>query len=685
MRLVLAAFFCLNTFGATLLDTAPLRFEPNPGLGPKSPAKWSARGAGYAFLFADDATLIKTSAGMVKLTFPGADRAAEFAAERPLKTRIDYFIGQDYANVRAYQRLRRTQIYPGIDLVYYGVGHQIEYDFEIAPGADVSRIRMRFDGAKKIALNDRGEIVLECAAGAITQHRPVVYQRNKTGQIAAIPSSYIADGANTFRLKLGVYDSAQPLTVDPTITYEAYVSSESTGETVDNVVSVVHDPTGKIYLYGSTYSTSFPVTPQAFLSAIAGPENLWIAVIDPSAGADALLYCSYVGGQSNDVATQMTVDPNGVMFLTGNTDSTTFPISTGAYLNTYTSNTHPFITMIDPSQPGSGALVYSTYFGGSGNDSGQAIAVVGNKIYVAGWTNSTDFPLAGNSYQASLTGGNDAWVAIFDPTQSGTNSLLSSTYLGGSNDEIANSIAIDPTGLVYVGGMTSSTDYPTTPTAYQPGLNGNANCFLAVLDMNAGNLDYSTYLGGSVIDDVKRIELNGSPGNVAMAGYTVSPDFPVTSNAYQNTMPGPGNAFVALVNVNSSAGQGLLYSTYFGGSGGEVAYDMRQDAAGRFYFAGYTLSPNLPVTANAMYSASIGGSIDGFVAVLDPSQAPSSQLVYSTYITGPGFQELNSLDLDASGTIYITGTTTANVFPNGTPPNADVLATTVFVLTFTLP
>lgn len=685
MRLVFAAFFCLNAFGATLLDTAPLRFEPNPGLGPKTPAKWWARGAGYAYLFADDATLIKTPAGMVKLTFPGADSSAAFTPAKPLNTRIDYFIGHDYAQVHAYQRLRRDSIYPGVDLVYYGSGHDIEYDFEIAPGADVSKIRMRFDGARVMKLNRRGEIVLQGPAGEIIQHRPVVYQRAKSGRISAVACAYLLDGANTVRLKLGKYDPARPLTVDPTITYAAYVSGETTGETVDNVASVTHDPMGRIYLYGSTYSTAFPVTQQGYEVAIAGLENLWIAVIDPTGGANALVYCSYVGGQSSDVATQMVVDPNGVMYLTGNTDSTTFPVTSGAYLNTYTSNTHPFITMIDPSQPGSGALIYSTYFGGSGNDSGQAIAVVEGRIYVAGWTSSTDFPIVGNSYQPSLTGNNDAWVAIFDPLQNGTASLLSSTYLGGSNDEIANSIAVDSTGLVYIGGQTTSTDYPTTPTAFQPSLNGNGNGFLAVLDMNAGTLNYSTYLGGSVLDNITRILLTSSPGNVAMTGWTVSPDFPVSANAYQNTIPGPGNAFVSVLNVNSQAGQGLLYSTFFGGSGGEVSYDMRLDSAGRFYFAGYTLSPNLPVTANAMFPSSIGGSIDGFVAVLDSSQAPSNQLVYGSYITGEGYQLINGLDLDSSGNIYLTGITTANIFPNSLPPNADVLTTTVFILTFTLP
>ena len=154
MRFVLASLFCLNVFGAalptTLLDIQPVRFEPNPGLGTADlPVKWSARGPGYAFLFLDDATVLRTSAGEAKLTFPGSG-AAKFTPDHPLSAQINYFRGRQHAGVTAYTRLRRSQIYPGIDLVYYGTGHDIEYDFEIAPGADASRIRMRFEGAQAV-------------------------------------------------------------------------------------------------------------------------------------------------------------------------------------------------------------------------------------------------------------------------------------------------------------------------------------------------------------------------------------------------------------------------------------------------------------------------------------------------------------------------------------------------------
>ena len=265
MRFVLASLFCLNVFGAavptTLLDIQPVRFEPNPGLGTvDSPVKWSARGPGYAFLFLDDSTVLRTSAGAATLTFPGSRASAKFTAEHPLSAQINYFRGRQHASVTAYTRLRRAQIYPGIDLVYYGTGHDIEYDFEIAPGADASLIRMRFDGAESVKLNDRGELVLAFTDGQITQRKPVVYQRSASGKIAPIPADYVLDDTGTARVRLGSYNRSQALVVDPSITYSAYVQ----GSSVDSVVAVGHDSSGRVYMAGNTFSIDFPVTSQAY-------------------------------------------------------------------------------------------------------------------------------------------------------------------------------------------------------------------------------------------------------------------------------------------------------------------------------------------------------------------------------------------------------------------------------------
>ena len=261
-------------------------------------------------------------------------------------------------SVTAYTRLRRAGIYSGIDLVYYGTGHDIEYDFEIAPGADASRIRMRFDGASSARLNDRGEIVLGFSDGEITQRKPVVYQRNASGQITPVPADYILDDHGIARVRLARYDRSQPLVVDPTITYSAYV----TGFSIDTVVAIGHDASGRVYMAGNTFSIDFPVTAQGYqtsfgtttttsgVTTTTGIQNVWVMQLDPALGGSAIVYCSYLGGDAIDTVTQMAVDANGVMFLTGNTDSGTFPVSAGAYNATYSGNFQAFVSEIDPSQ-----------------------------------------------------------------------------------------------------------------------------------------------------------------------------------------------------------------------------------------------------------------------------------------------------------------------------------------------
>ncbi len=204
--------------------------------------------------------------------------------------------------------------------------------------------------------------------------------------------------------------------------------------------------------------------------------------------------------------------------------------------------------------------------------------------------------------------------------------------------------------------------------------------------MNAGKLVYSTFLGGTSPDEVKKILINPA-GQVAMTGYTTSSDFPITQNALQPVFGGVLNAFVAILDLNASKlGVGLTYSTYYGGSGGEVAYDLKLDSAGRYYICGYTLSQaDLPVTPNALSATSGLGGLDGFIAVIDTTKG-SKGLVYGSYVTSDGFQIVNGIDVDAAGTIYAAGLTTANIFANGSGPvNAQTGKFSAFVMTFTLP
>jgi hypothetical protein len=693
MRSALALFFCLSSFAFVaiadapkVLETAPIRFEPyplsSPGLHSDS-VKWIARGQGYSFGFANDETFLRVAGRTVKLTFPGANHKVQFQGESQQRASTNYFLGEKRLSVPAFSRLRKTAVYRGIDVVYYGNGREIEYDFEIAPGADPSRIRMRFDGADAVSLNDKGEIVLKLASGEITQRVPVVYQRRVSGEIVNVAAAYRIARDGTVRVALGGYDPAERLIVDPAIAYSAYLSGPSGA---DVGLEVAHDSLGFIYLAGNTTSIDFPGNGGGVQGTDAGNQDIWLMKIDPHAGANAIVYSSFLGGAADDTLKAMTIDKNGVFYITGSTLSGAFPVSASAIASTSTGKVHAFVSMVDPAQGASG-LVYSTYLSGTQRDEGDGIAVANGKIFVTGTTDSDDFPMAGASFQPKRSVSFDAFVAEIDPTQSGAASEVYATFLGGGGGDAGRTIAVDAAGLVYVAGTTFSFDFPITTNGYQQANNGGGDAFLSVLNPATGTMSYSTFLGGGSQDEIKKLVIDPA-GRVAMVGYTTSFDFPVTKNAYQGLLRGFVNVFLATLDLKTTGlGNGLTYSTFFGGSYGEVAYDLKLDSAGRYYFCGYTFSPDLPVTSNAINPTSRSGAVDGFIAVIDPAAAAGSAkaLVYSSYLTSDGYQIVNGIDVDSTGLIYATGVTTGDVFPAGSAPNGLQGKYGAFVFTFTLP
>lgn len=570
MWFVLAFLSCLSVFAASpaaLLEPVPVRFEPNPGLskaaGSKSASKasrdvrWSARGLGYAFLFADDATLLRVGDRSIELTFPGSSAAAKFAAADRMAVSSNYFIGKKYASVPSFRRLRRIGIYPGVDVVYYGNGREIEYDFEISPGADASRIRMRFQGADAVRLNDRGEIVLTLGTGEMAQRPPVVYQRRASGEIVAVEGQYRLNERGVARLVLGTYDRREALIVDPTIIYQAYLA----GTTSDNVAAIAHDAQGRIYLAGSTESLDFPATTTSYQALNNGDSDAWVMQLDPTAGANAIVYCTYIGGVADEFAKGLAVDQNNLIYITGSTDGDDYPVTAGALQTSISGNTHAFVTVFDPSQQGAAGLIYSTFIAGSDNEEGDAIAVANGKIYVTGWTTSTDFPVAAG-YQTALGGSYDAFVIELDPTQSGAASEIAATFLGGSGQDLGRSIAVDAAGRVYIAGVTYSFDFPTTANAYRSVYDAGGDVFVAELDLGAVTLNYSSYFGGSGTDEAKKILLTPL-GNVALAGYTLSSDFPVTQNAYQTKFGGTQNAFLSDSEHRDGPGRAPVFDLFW--------------------------------------------------------------------------------------------------------------------------
>ncbi len=469
--------------------------------------------------------------------------------------------------------------------------------------------------------------------------------------------------------------------IDPTLTFSLFIS----GTSQDTARAIGHDARGLIYVSGITLSTDFEIDPNT-TQVPGGPQfanndggyDLFIVQVDPTItdGSNPVAFATYLGGSSDDFLNDMYVAPGGLVYLTGYTTSTDFPAGTIAGFQTSLSGTtDAFVVIYDVTQPVGSQLVYSSYLGGGTGAAGNGVtADAKGRVFIVGTTNSSEIPVR-NGLPAGLTGGSDAFIAGFDPSKSGDATLFFSTFLGGSSFEEGNGITIAANGTLWVVGQTYSTDFPGAGNAYNFGSNGSADGFIVNIDPG-GNYLYSTYIGGSGVDSAQRVTLD-SKGRVVVTGYTLSTNFPVSAGAVQSTNNGMGDIFVSILDptIANSAAQ-LVYSTYYGGSGAEQVNGIAKDAKGAIYVTGITGSPDLPITGNALMNARTGGQ-DGFVLKLDPTISGPTGIVYASYVASPGSQTAYGVDVDAKGTIYVTGSTNAGIFDalNGigkTTPSGDI-------------
>ncbi|MEO7658140.1 MAG: SBBP repeat-containing protein, partial [Pyrinomonadaceae bacterium] len=369
-------------------------------------------------------------------------------------------------------------------------------------------------------------------------------------------------------------------------------------------------------------------------------------VIDP-----VLVYSTYLGGSGEDDANSITVDAAGNAYVIGFTDSTNFSV-TGAVQPAYGGN--PQDVFVSKLNAAGTALVYSTYLGGSGQDNGSDIAVdAAGNAYITGYTGSTNFPMA-NAMQPTRTGFYNAFVAKLNPTGS---QLVYSTYFGGTVGEFGSAIAVDSSGNAYVGGVTSSPDFPKLnpiQSAYGGSL---ADAFVAKFNPAGSQIVYSTYLGGNGNDGVTGIAIDPT-GNAHVTGVTFSSNFPTANPLQANFRGGAFDAFVTKINPS---GTSLIYSTYLGGTDEDRGFRVALDGGGNAYVAGMTLSQNFPIVS--ALQPTFGGGSDAFITKLNPAGAIS----YSTFLGGNGLDGATGLAVTSAGNAYVAGFTTSTNFPLANP------------------
>lgn len=648
----------------------PLAFEINEGQS-DSQVKFLSRGNGYTlFLTPAEAVLslrhntskfpnelkTKTEADdVVRMRINGGNRLCKVVGEDKLSGISSYFVGNDPSRWRTkvvqYAKVRFKDIYPGVDLVYYGNQGKLEYDFVVKPGADPSVIQAAWMGAKETRV-ENGSLVLKVGTKnspsgngkKVVFKAPMVYQEID-GVRKPIESRYVLAGKNKMGFKVATYDSTRPLIIDPQLDYSTFLG----GIYADGINNIWVDSSGNAYLHGNTASTNFPTTAGAFQTTLGGPtaDNSFVAKLNPS--GTALVFSTLIGGNNSETAFGLYVDSGGNIYLTGYTTSTNYPTTAGAFQTALTGSDNAYVTKLNPT---GSALVYSTYLGGNSADAGTGIAADGaGNAYVDGYTRSTNFPTTAGSYQTTMPGPQSAFVAELNPTGTG---LVYSTFLGGSGNDTASGIVLDSGGNVYVAGGTDSTNFPTTAGAFQVSNGGTYNAFVAKLNPTGTGLVYSTYIGGNGTDQGEAVVVDGS-GNAYVTGQTSSTNFPTTAGAYQTVLAGTINAFVLKLNATGTA---LVFSTYLGGSGSDAGVRIAIDSSGNSYVVGNTQSANFPISPGA-FQTSYGGNGDVFISKLNPTGG----LVYSTFLGGNNDDFGVGISLDSAGSVYVTGGTFSANFP----------------------
>ena len=682
----------------------PLSFERNLGQSADR-VKFLSRGQGYTlFLTSDEAVFSlrsstdkKPDSSVLRMKLVGADANATLNGQQELQGKVNYLVGNDRTKWRTgiptFRKVEYNDVWSGVDMVWYGTQAELEYDFVVRPGGEVSQVRIAFEGVEKMRLDDQGNLFVSSNGEEVKHSAPVVYQETSEGR-TPINGKYMIREANQIGFEVGDYDRSKPLVIDPVLIYSSYIGGDST----DQGFAVAANANGEAFIAGESSSseTTFPLK-----NAIQGTQNATLAFITKlNANGTDTVYSTFFGDAqvfcTLDVCGTevrgIAVGTDGRASITGavvnDNNNSDFPLTDNAFQKSGfcigvcglepDRRVDAFVSVL--SADGS-SLVYSTFFGGSASasgdggrafDAGNAIAIdTSNHIYITGQTASNNLPTK-HAFQWSRHSefnGFDAFIAVFNPSAAnGNDTLLYSSYYGGDGDEVGRGVAVDSAHNAYIVGSTASTNLETkspASTPLQESFQGGAfDGFVAKVDTEAdGNasLTYSTYFGGNINDRVEAVAVDQFQRAYITGASNSSPSSFPLKNAFDNSQTN-GEAFVAKLNADGTA---LFYCSFLGGSNTNTVNDAEEglgltiDFGGNVYVTGRTTSgASFPVVHPLAANLSGTAFLAKIEATISSTTVP--KLLYSSTFGGPG-AKAEAIALDTRGNVYLAGSTTGGL------------------------
>ena len=603
----------------------------------------------------------------VRMTFEGASERTRLLGKGKRPGRCNFLLGADaskwISGAPTFQSVRYVSLYEGVDVVVREKDGFLEYDVHLEANADLTAVTVRCEGARSLGMAQDGSLVMDTALGTVRQKPPVTWEVGPGGERHPVHCRFVLLQDNRFGFAVEGRQAHRPLIIDPGLIHSTYVG----GSGAENAAAVALHQSGDTIVTGGTDSSDFPVTPGAYQTILKGGTGVTdVFVVRLDSSGTRLVYATYLGGTATDIGRGVAVDSGGVATITGQTFSSDFPATKGAFQTRAPGMGDAFVARL--SADGS-RLLQSTYLGGTGTDQANAVAVDKSGITtVTGYAISRDFPTTPGAFQSTQNGNYNVFVTRLDAAFS---SLIFSTFMGGSKYDIGRALFVDSTGVTAVGGQTGSPDFPVTRGAFQTTYVGplgfGTDAFAAVLNRTGTSLLFSTYLGGSDKESVSAIHMTNQ-GTVTVAGYTLSWDYPTTAGAFQTTYAGGttirGDGFVTRLDPT---GARALYSTFLGGPGPDDAMGLSVNSAGIATVSGAAGS-GYPVTPGAFQTA-FGGPAnlgnDGFITRLNPG---GNALYYSTYLGGSSTDSAAAVVVDSNEIATTAGLTSSTDFP--TTPGA---------------